>query len=63
MGDSPNISDHGRIGDLQTAALIETDATIDPFHCPRFDLPSGYASPLIDTDRGGYSRVTLKEES
>jgi hypothetical protein len=25
----PNISDHGLIGDLQTAALVTTDGTLD----------------------------------
>ena len=54
---------HGGIGDVQTAALINTDARIDRFYCPRFDSPSVYASPLTDTDRGGFSRVALKEES
>jgi Domain of unknown function (DUF5911) len=36
----PNISDHGLIGDLQTAALVTTDGTLDWFCCPRFDSPS-----------------------
>jgi GH15 family glucan-1,4-alpha-glucosidase len=36
----PNISDHGLIGDLQTAALVTTEGTIDFFCCPRFDSPS-----------------------
>ena len=29
MSSYPNISDHGLIGDLQTAALVCTDGTID----------------------------------
>ena len=33
----PNISDHGLIGDLQTAALVSTDGTIDWFCVLRFD--------------------------
>jgi GH15 family glucan-1,4-alpha-glucosidase len=53
----PNISDHGIIGDLQTAALVTTDGTIDFFCCPRFDSPSVFAS-LLDADRGG--RFSLK---
>ena len=51
----PNISDHGLIGDLQTAALVSTDGTVDWFCCPRFDSPSVFAS-LLDTDKGGYFR-------
>ena len=52
----PNISDHGLIGDLQTAALVSTDGTIDWFCCPRFDSPSIFAS-LLDADKGGYFRI------
>jgi GH15 family glucan-1,4-alpha-glucosidase len=52
----PNISDHGLIGDLQTAALVATDATVDWFCCPRFDSPSVFAS-LLDADKGGYFRI------
>jgi GH15 family glucan-1,4-alpha-glucosidase len=52
----PNISEHGLIGDLQTAALVTTDGTIDFFCCPRFDSPSIFAS-LLDADKGGYFRI------
>ena len=48
----PNISDHGLIGDLQTAALVSTDGTINWFCCPRFDSPSVFAS-LLDAEHGG----------
>src|ERR1700728_4189347 len=34
MARYPNISDHGLIGDLQTAALVSTDGTVDWFCCP-----------------------------
>ena len=52
----PAISDHGLIGDLQTAALVATDGTVDWFCCPRFDSPSVFAS-LLDAHRGGYFSI------
>src|SRR5215210_6338114 len=52
----PDIGDHGLIGDLQTAALVSTDGTIDWMCCPRFDSPSIFAS-LLDHDRGGHFRI------
>jgi GH15 family glucan-1,4-alpha-glucosidase len=57
MGTYPNISDHGLIGDLQTAALVDTNGTIDWFCCPRFDSPSVFAS-LLDADGGGFFSIT-----
>ena len=56
MARYPNISDHGLIGDLQTAALVATDGTLDWFCCPRFDSPSVFAS-LLDADGGGYYKI------
>jgi GH15 family glucan-1,4-alpha-glucosidase len=52
----PNISEHGIIGDLQTAALVTSDGTVDFFCCPRFDSPSVFAS-LLDAERGGYFSI------
>src|SRR5215470_2060966 len=52
----PQIADHGLIGDLQTAALVAKDGTVDWFCCPRFDSPSVFAS-LIDHDRGGHFQI------
>ena len=56
MSSYPNISDHGLIGDLQTAALVTTDGTIDFFCCPRFDSPSIFAS-LLDAEHGGHFKI------
>ncbi|MFG2755471.1 glycoside hydrolase family 15 protein [Streptomyces wuyuanensis] len=56
MGDYPLIEDHGLIGDLQTAALISTQGTIDWYCTPRFDSPSVFGS-LLDSDNGGYFKV------
>src|SRR5215813_5138627 len=53
----PDISAHGLIGDLQTAALVSTDGTIDFFCCPRFDSPSVFCS-LLDAEKGGFFRIS-----
>jgi len=52
----PDISEHGLIGDLQTAALVSTDGRIDFFCCPRFDSPSVFCS-LLDAEKGGYFQI------
>jgi len=56
MSNYPLIADHGLIGNLQTAALVSTDGTIDWFCAPRFDSPSIFGS-LLDHDQGGHFRV------
>ena len=57
----PDIGDHGLIGDLQTAALITADGTVDFFCCPRFDSPSIFAS-LLDADKGGFFKIAPDRE-
>ncbi|WP_101832198.1 glycoside hydrolase family 15 protein [Frankia canadensis] len=55
MSSYPPIGDHGLIGDLQTAALVSADGSIDWWCTPRFDAPSVFAS-LLDSERGGHCR-------
>ncbi len=54
--DYPRIAEHGVIGDLQSAALVASDATIDWLCLPRFDSPSVFAA-LLDAERGGDWRI------
>ena len=62
MNAYPPIEDHGLIGDLQTAALVTKDGSIDWFCCPRFDSPSIFAS-LLDNRRGGRFQLAPATDS
>ncbi|MEU1585415.1 glycoside hydrolase family 15 protein [Micromonospora sp. NPDC005710] len=57
MDSYPAVEDHGLIGDLQTAALISGDGTIDWFCAPRFDSPSVFGA-LLDRRRGGHFQLS-----
>ncbi|MFC3500056.1 glycoside hydrolase family 15 protein [Micromonospora krabiensis] len=52
----PSIAGHGLIGDLQTAALISKDGTLDWFCAPRFDSPSIFGG-LLDRRHGGHFQI------
>jgi GH15 family glucan-1,4-alpha-glucosidase len=58
----PAIADHGIIGDLETAALVAVDGTIDFLCLPSFDSPSVFLS-LLDAERGGRFAVEAQIEN
>ncbi len=51
------IENHGIVGNLRTAALIDLDGAVDFLCWPRFDSPSVFAS-LLDDERGGLFELT-----
>ncbi|SCL20869.1 Glucoamylase (glucan-1,4-alpha-glucosidase), GH15 family [Micromonospora rhizosphaerae] len=57
MDSYPAVEDHGLIGDLQTAALVAMDGTVDWFCAPRFDSPSLFGG-LLDRRKGGHFQVS-----
>ena len=51
------IENHGIVGNLRTAALIDLDGTVSFLCWPRFDSPSIFVS-LLDDERGGSFELT-----
>ncbi|MGY1701572.1 trehalase-like domain-containing protein [Geodermatophilus sp. SYSU D00766] len=48
------IEDHGLVGDLQTAALVDRTGTVDWLCLPRFDSPACFAALLGDERAGSW---------
>ena len=56
MTDYLAIEDYGIIGDLNTAALVGNNGSIDFMCFPEFDSPTIFAR-LLDSDKGGYFQI------
>ncbi len=60
-GRYPPIESHAVIGDLQTAALVSLEGSIDFLCLPHFDSPSVFAA-LLDAERGGAFTISPELE-
>ena len=60
MGYLP-IEDYGLIGNMQTAALVGRNGSIDWLCLPYFDSPSVFAA-ILDEKKGGYFRISPVSE-
>ena len=57
-----DLSDHGLIGDMHSAALISISGTVASYCFPYFDSPSMFAR-ILDKDHGGHWSVTTTTET
>lgn len=51
------IQDHALIGNLQTAALISLDGSVEQWCVPHFDSPSIFAR-IVDAEKGGHWSIS-----
>ena len=56
------IEDYGLIGDLETAALVGRDGSVDWLCLPRFDSPACFAA-LLGDERNGHWRIAPADGS
>ncbi|MBC5801204.1 MAG: glycoside hydrolase family 15 protein [Candidatus Eremiobacteraeota bacterium] len=58
---APRIEDYALIGDLQTAALVGRDGSIDWLCVPRFDSPACFAALVGGRDNGCWSIAPARD--